>query len=1453
MKTHLTKLFAAALGLTLGASTASAQQDPTRIGAGQLPFVLVILDTSGSTEWTDKGDERYPEYPANEEWVPGTPMEINPSSPSAGPSRFGSCFVWEPSSCSNYQRPGWRISSDVPQWGHSLINSGGQGHLKDRWDAMKGSTYTNGIRLSPQSQPRHVTLKEVLTGDMVLWSDQHRTENNFPLAASLNPGCWFVPRHRGASIQPEDEQKYCLGENKFEKLPDFDEPRPHFQEVFDAQLANGLIDNLGTSAIFAVGLLDGYKDKMSDWQNDLNDNISGSAPSSSTGARSAGTEDDGSHYNLGLYQIVGPKKLDIPAQFMGEIARHVQVAMVDAGYVHRSTDAAWKISLKEKKGKGGGSIAGRPELGLNYTTGAADYLDDHILAKQPIARATPLAAATMDARQFFKTDSRFTNDRYKECRSKHVVLVTDGFPEPEMPGAGSNLGNEALSPVFGYTDLTKYNYANTETEIKDLVFDSPSDYKYQSRVYVVALDNGSDATTRTRVAQKMSTMAIEGNTCASDLLGPDWMPAPDGTCDPAVRACLASGQYSYNSYVPPDSEDGAAIACKYPALVLTRNDRDSIQIALATVFGGIIGGAGVASRTRAVVSDFLDDDGLPGGGQYRIYSGSRIQGSAYWRGILTRETLPCDDDANSFSEGAGVGALEARALHADVGQQVDCGPVADGDCSLQKRDNRRIFTSIPNRFTWGYNNSVAGNPITQGVVNPMYSFRFGLAAVPQTADEFRGTTIPNVANPGKLVGTRIPLYDTEIFTALQTEVTAANATVWSADGLLEYFGLVDNAEAQNMFNVHRGRVLAKATGDRETSRVITGILNSTPAIVPPPIRDLPIESYREYRARYGDRPTMMYAATMDGQLHGIHVGELEGRIAVRNKVANNAWAAGDDAVVVGAGASPSTSGAPHQREAWAYIPNMVLRQLAGNSISQPYLMDGSPVVKDVRLCQRIPENNQNEQACNVIRDNSSGDPNLYLKGDQQWRTVLVQSLGQAGAGYFAMDVTRSGGIRAGEVSRVVDRPDPVVLWELNPDWEGGQFKALLADSQQARYRPTTAATPAGFDINLSGCDNIEQFWAQSMMGLSVSQPEIATAVVKYGPDANPNVQQRPIAVFGAGLPDGSTLCNVAVSGAAVYVVDLQTGTILRRFVEADFGATPRLFVNEGAYFTGSPALYDSNTGSVATRGYIGDSQGRLYKIDLTDPRPENWKMTLALDPKTHPQIGPDMTATGLANIGPASGKPSIAIGPERQLVVTYGLGEVGDVTTADQVQAVITISEFGNTFPVNWYKVFPEGEKMTGDPVVFNRAVYFPTYALPDADVCKPGAARIYGIQYFNATAGAPQGVFTDSQDADFKDNDEINLDPNGLYFEVPETLIRGLTVTLGPICTGIPDASGEFDDSRGAMAQPQLIAQTGAKSGGQMSNTANAGAGNDSISRITKNLERRRGPVVPLNWGVIN
>ena len=56
--------------------------DPVEFGA-QLPYVMILMDTSASMEWTDKGDARYPErIPAAtdpntiNEWVQGTSLRV---------------------------------------------------------------------------------------------------------------------------------------------------------------------------------------------------------------------------------------------------------------------------------------------------------------------------------------------------------------------------------------------------------------------------------------------------------------------------------------------------------------------------------------------------------------------------------------------------------------------------------------------------------------------------------------------------------------------------------------------------------------------------------------------------------------------------------------------------------------------------------------------------------------------------------------------------------------------------------------------------------------------------------------------------------------------------------------------------------------------------------------------------------------------------------------------------------------------------------------------------------------------------------------------------------------------------------------------------------------------------------------------------------------------------------
>src|SRR5690606_34188521 len=132
---------------------------------------------------------------------------------------------------------------------------------------------------------------------------------------------------------------------------------------------------------------------------------------------------------------------------------------------------------------------------LTVLSGFEMYMDRYTLGKQPIARATPFAGAVHDIHQYLlngqyrENDTFWTrgqdrrtaevsnpfileNDPYRACRPKHVVLLTDGYPEPEaLGGAGDGLGSENLVPAFGY-DADRYPYPITEELIKNLVEDS---------------------------------------------------------------------------------------------------------------------------------------------------------------------------------------------------------------------------------------------------------------------------------------------------------------------------------------------------------------------------------------------------------------------------------------------------------------------------------------------------------------------------------------------------------------------------------------------------------------------------------------------------------------------------------------------------------------------------------------------------------------------------------------------------------------------------------------------------------------------------------------------------------------------------------------------------------------------------------------------------------------------
>ncbi len=155
-----------------------------------------------------------------------------------------------------------------------------------------------------------------------------------------------------------------------------------------------------------------------------------------------------------------------------------------------------------------------------------------------------------------------------------------------------------------------------------------------------------------------------------------------------------------------------------------------------------------------------------------------------------------------------------------------------------------------------------------------------------------------------------------------------------------------------------------------------------------------------------------------------------------------------------------------------------------------------------------------------------------------WRTVLVSGLSGGGKGYFALDVTNPSTFTTAEVTNA----GKIVLWELS----------ATSDND---------------------------------LGYTFSQPTITK--VKTGATT-----YKWVAIFGNGY-------NSVNESAALYVVDIQNGTVLRKIVVDTGGGTSGNGLS-------TPAVWDENNDYIADYVYAGDLKGNLWKFDLTDIQ-ANWE------------------------------------------------------------------------------------------------------------------------------------------------------------------------------------------------------------------------------------------------------
>lgn len=513
------------------------------------------------------------------------------------------------------------------------------------------------------------------------------------------------------------------------------------------------------------------------------------------------------------------------------------------------------------------------------------------------------------------------------------------------------------------------------------------------------------------------------------------------------------------------------------------------------------------------------------------------------------------------------------------------------------------------------------------------------------------------------------------------------------------------------------------------------IFRATPAAASAPSSFTRDEGYRVYADARKTRTSALFVATTDGVLHGFKALDENG------------------------------PGALH--ELWAFVPPAILPRLPSNyPAGQQILLDGSPVVKD------------------VVWDRDR----TQIGESRRWHTTLVAGLGTNGPGYYALnvsDVDCSGPTCNGNYQEPaygqLDQASTAAVAGADNSKKGPHFLWQITDIERLPGDPAALLTTRKTPIAPKG-DNksfVSLFGRQSgtpaittlffKPSVGANAREIGVAVLPGGQDGppdktgtcariggpNPVLSATGFGARGSVRQWGAT-CASPVAGRGVTLVRLDTGAIIRHFGRAS--DTPAAIATNPAVFTpapfdspmtGVPVVFPTDTGIPAQKIFVGDADGTMWRIDVTDPDPANWRVNLFQD------LFAGMTA---ADSQPVVVPPILSLDPTGSIVMNVATGEQENLVATPATNRVwslvegrpsATLADNAQT-RVQWYLNLRFGERVTGPMAVFDRTHYFATY-LPEqnsgAGVCSIQARQfVYGMDYYR-----PKDLSDPSQGGDWK------------------------------------------------------------------------------------------------------
>jgi type IV pilus assembly protein PilY1 len=560
------------------------------------------------------------------------------------------------------------------------------------------------------------------------------------------------------------------------------------------------------------------------------------------------------------------------------------------------------------------------------------------------------------------------------------------------------------------------------------------------------------------------------------------------------------------------------------------------------------------------------------------------------------------------------------------------------------------------------------------------------------------------------------------------------------------------------------------------------IWRSNPVVVTPPQPNVSEESFSaevrtgtqaanpSFVTQHKQRPTMSYVQTIDGMLHAF---------VVQRNAPNNLGPFPEYYDDV----PPADDG--ENNELWSFLPPAVSQGLWPNFDKNARLLDGPITVRDV-----------NFKRTRADRQDNVGD----------WRTVLVASGGYGAAGgfYYAIDITNP--------------VKPKFLWQLSTqDDNKALFGQVVPGAAIATLRVkngvnvdhvAVAILPGGEPVGTRPSSTQDR---QSWSGATASGWKL------NGSWSDANRPRKKIRNWGGNEESRS-----------VTIVELETGKIIGRMVGQDSdqysGITAGVKLNkDNARFdspmSGTPIPYPDFPSQPASRVYMGDDDGTLWRLDFQKSDPALWEAQIAWDPYNDDSLSGTRceacTPTGTLGLTKTDDEKAVMGQPIQLDHLLVSTDENGDpvvmFSTGDQeqFQAVSPgMVNYATSFvdPIRDVSLSPpydpnlrteiafkDGDRVLGPMTLFDGKLYM-SYFEPDAvGSCVLGNSGWCAFDY-NDTAREGFGTPNDKRADAVADIDrDGTLEVTDICAQLDlDNLIFGMTAFQEPSCELSPTDFGD-------------------------------------------------------------